>query len=566
MPVTQRDIAKASGLTQSGVSRALRGDPSIPEATRVLVFETAQRLGYHADLALAEAMQRIRDRKGTPDRGGFAFFIHSTVQPEAGSKLAAILDAFRERAAHFSYHVEVIRPQLEFPERPERSLEVAYARGVQGFAFYAPGPVWPSRFFHGLRDLRERDPRIGTIMLGGGGGSASQESLQIATPNLDAAGRLAARQMVAHGYRRPAFFSLADWSPEYRNFADAVRGEMARLIKDRMVENYRSFAELQRIGKGKQPDCFVIRQNDRGPLSAASAARMPHLEYDLWPNDDRSMAGINLHYPVLAKALADLLVAQAHRGFLMLPEVAVQVNVLPSWQNGGSLPDQSESLRLELAYPAARHQPQAAWRLLDLQPVANRSLTASVAQRWPCDDQLARLPQELMAVHGVPFQLSRDSHGPRFLSLGDPATAQRTASLVMPRWRKSIGAIYFLHLAGFITGSDSPLARYRFRYADGTTTDQAIIAGGMNPRGGKKRKANIQDWWRTYPPIDGPNFKYWTLNYPLSEPWSHRNLYTLEWKNPWPEKRIQSVEVELTSKGEEQLALMAMTALCVGSD
>lgn len=51
MAVTSRDIAREIGLSQSTVSRALRGDPRVTPATRDRVREAAERLRYVPDAA-----------------------------------------------------------------------------------------------------------------------------------------------------------------------------------------------------------------------------------------------------------------------------------------------------------------------------------------------------------------------------------------------------------------------------------------------------------------------------------------------------------------------------------
>ncbi len=50
--VTLKDIAKVAGLSKSGVSQALRNDPSLPKATRERVQAIARDMGYRPDPAL----------------------------------------------------------------------------------------------------------------------------------------------------------------------------------------------------------------------------------------------------------------------------------------------------------------------------------------------------------------------------------------------------------------------------------------------------------------------------------------------------------------------------------
>jgi LacI family transcriptional regulator len=59
--ITSRDIAKAAGVSQSTVSRALRGDIRVAEATRLRVVEAAERLHYTPNV-LARSLITNRTR------------------------------------------------------------------------------------------------------------------------------------------------------------------------------------------------------------------------------------------------------------------------------------------------------------------------------------------------------------------------------------------------------------------------------------------------------------------------------------------------------------------------
>lgn len=61
--VSYRDIARELGVTAMTVSLAMRNHPSIPDATRQRVRNTAERLGYRPDPKLVEIMQYMNRRK-----------------------------------------------------------------------------------------------------------------------------------------------------------------------------------------------------------------------------------------------------------------------------------------------------------------------------------------------------------------------------------------------------------------------------------------------------------------------------------------------------------------------
>lgn len=67
--ITLRDIGSACGYHFSTVSLALRGDPSIPEATRRRIQETAAKMGYSPDPVLA-ALVAYRQERAPPDYAG----------------------------------------------------------------------------------------------------------------------------------------------------------------------------------------------------------------------------------------------------------------------------------------------------------------------------------------------------------------------------------------------------------------------------------------------------------------------------------------------------------------
>jgi LacI family transcriptional regulator len=56
--ITSRDIARAAGVSQPTVSRALRGDPRVAPATVALIEATAQRLGYVPDVVARSLITR----------------------------------------------------------------------------------------------------------------------------------------------------------------------------------------------------------------------------------------------------------------------------------------------------------------------------------------------------------------------------------------------------------------------------------------------------------------------------------------------------------------------------
>ena len=61
--VTQRDIARAAGLSQATVSLALRRHPGLPAATIARVHAAAAGLGYRPDPLVSALMSQRQARK-----------------------------------------------------------------------------------------------------------------------------------------------------------------------------------------------------------------------------------------------------------------------------------------------------------------------------------------------------------------------------------------------------------------------------------------------------------------------------------------------------------------------
>ena len=61
-PPAMRDVARAAGVHQTTVSRALRNDPRIPEATRLRIVRIAESLQYRPDPLVSALIARRRSR------------------------------------------------------------------------------------------------------------------------------------------------------------------------------------------------------------------------------------------------------------------------------------------------------------------------------------------------------------------------------------------------------------------------------------------------------------------------------------------------------------------------
>ena len=135
----QRELARLLGLSQSAVSLALRGDLSIPAATRALVVEAARKSGYHPNPYVSALMQHIRGGKKIKDQGCLAIIVDAENAADWLTHPAyrEQYDAICRRAVLRGYRTECffLRQAGMSPQKLDRIL---HARGIVGVILAAP--------------------------------------------------------------------------------------------------------------------------------------------------------------------------------------------------------------------------------------------------------------------------------------------------------------------------------------------------------------------------------------------------------------------------------------------
>jgi LacI family transcriptional regulator len=135
----QVDIAKALGITQATVSRALRGDRSISPEMREKVHETAERLGYNPKNYLSLLMSSVRAGKKLSEKGTIALLVEAASQKERD-----MVQAYRvfhqgamKRSEELGFRVENFF--LQAPGMTADKLDrILQARGINGIILPPP--------------------------------------------------------------------------------------------------------------------------------------------------------------------------------------------------------------------------------------------------------------------------------------------------------------------------------------------------------------------------------------------------------------------------------------------
>jgi len=139
--VTQHDIARSLGVSQTTVSFALRGHPMIPKQTARAVFAAARRLGYRPDPLISALMAQRRLGHTQKLRAKLAFVTAFPTRDEwrESNYAAGCFEGARNAAAARGYLCEVVwlwEPGI----KPARLSQILWTQNVQGIIL-APLPV-----------------------------------------------------------------------------------------------------------------------------------------------------------------------------------------------------------------------------------------------------------------------------------------------------------------------------------------------------------------------------------------------------------------------------------------
>jgi len=126
MPTTIHDLARIAGLNASTISRALRGDPRVKEATRERIRDLARRNGYTPNLPA---------RQLAAGRTGNIWFAFGSTQ--AAIELEAAMN-LNELVAAEKYDLQLVL-HTNSPERFRQFVSKLYQKVADGALMIPPG-------------------------------------------------------------------------------------------------------------------------------------------------------------------------------------------------------------------------------------------------------------------------------------------------------------------------------------------------------------------------------------------------------------------------------------------
>ena len=218
------------------------------------------------------------------------------------------------------------------------------------------------------------------------------------------------------------------------------------------------------------------------------------------------------------------------------------------------------------SYQLAQGQSEGQWNLIDLTGFANRALTGRTG--WlGRSGPLLYMPRGVQRIHGVPFQIIEDEEAAILLATNRISRIEERddpQSVTIPVGGK-VQAVYVLHAAAWAT-EHAKIGQYTFQYTDGTHEAVDIVSFGQGSEHYDivhrlSRESNIQDWYPTMMQFDNDDARQ-VLIIDSKNPLNYnRYLYTLQWRNPHPDREVQSVEISVMPDQDPALFVLAMTAL-----
>jgi len=326
-----RQVAQAGGFAVSTVSKALRNDPTIPEARCREIQALAKRLGYRPNPMVATLMAQLHHRRRSHDPHNIAW-IDLWLSPDdkdVAMGAAPVLRGARERAQEMGYGIEVY-PVAREQMSPERLRRVLTSRGQWGLII-PPVPESAMRYPLDLRGLAA--VTIGT--------SLHESVLHRVSPNHFQGCALAFEQLGATGFGRiglvlsPAMNKRVEGKWLGAFLASQQRLPMTHRVAALIAERDDP-RELARWLRRERPDVvlaaevFAWRQAihlNRGP------ARPPAIGWLMKQKNPRGLGYLDYRPEQLGRVAVEMVVAQIHRNERSNPTVPQTVLIDAVWRD-----------------------------------------------------------------------------------------------------------------------------------------------------------------------------------------------------------------------------------------
>jgi len=333
-PVTQSDVAKAMGLSQSTVSLALKGDLRVAESRRLEIQKSAAAMGYRPSFA-ASALAQLRHSGKPQSRGEVLGWINFW----SDAKYLHLLDEFhqyylgaRETAEKLGYHLTEFTAKGGISAR--RLQNILISRGIEG-VLLPPHPV--DIQFDGFDWSAFSFIKFGHSIL--------QPSGHIVSPDQCYNTVLAFEEIRKLGYQRIGYIENATGYFLFdAGFLKARRkvcaGERIPIFTYDHSNREHSKKRLERWLRKHQPDALISCSGQIPGLLAEIGWRIPEdIAFAATSiRDGKVSAGIDQNPFEIGRVAALTLVSLLHSNERGIPELYREVLVKGVWVDGDSVP------------------------------------------------------------------------------------------------------------------------------------------------------------------------------------------------------------------------------------
>ena len=329
-----RTVAQAAGVAVSTVSKALRNDPSIPEARCRSIQDLARQMGYRPHPSVASLMAQLHHSRRRSDPHNIAWIDLWPHKKDSVAAMSAkpLLRGALERAEELGYGIEVY-PAGEERISPEHLRSMLSARGQWGLII----PPVPESAMAYLLDMRGlTGVTIGT--------SLHEPVMHRVSPNHFQGGTLAFVQMRSKGFQRiglvlshamndrvegkwlGAFLACQHRQPRSERLAPLIAADL-------------DSNSLARWMRRERPDAVLVAETfDWAALERFEPGyeHRPALGWLMLPAVPHGLGGVDWRPGDLGRVAVELVVAQIHRNERCSPLNAHSVLIDAVWREFSS--------------------------------------------------------------------------------------------------------------------------------------------------------------------------------------------------------------------------------------
>jgi len=343
-PVTQSDIARALGIADSTVSRALKNNPKIPLEHRKQIQEMAERMGYRMN-PMASALAQWKQNLGAPTIQASMAWLNVWPDPKKlyqAREFSGYWHGAQAAAEKLGYRVEefTVNESLPLP----RLQSILEARGITGILL-PPHPFPPA---WGGFDWR----KFSIVRYGR---SCTSPNSHLVTNNQMQSATLALESIRARGYTRVGFVT-GQWStrrgglllagamlhqsslPKKRQVPSLILNEEPVLPPGRHHE--KCLTELADWMKKHRPEAIFTDVRNFRKMLLEIGYRVPH-DVAIAAHstlDGDADAGIDQHAEEIGRVGVLVLVSLVNSLDLGIPPIPREILISGSWVDGDTLP------------------------------------------------------------------------------------------------------------------------------------------------------------------------------------------------------------------------------------